>query len=385
LNISINKKILLATHFDPVIHGQAMMAKQLLDVAKDWPDVDVIGLNTVYAEERGKLGKFSFTKIFRLFQYIIKIRKIIKTEDIDTIILCPSFLKGPFIKDAVVLWLIKKKLSVKVLGWVHMDPSRLNYESSTKLFRKVVDKTMREFDMLIACAPKLLDEWPDWVKRTGHLSVVTNGIPESGFLAKKPIKDQTNIMFLSAIDNAKGWREFVYAADLLCSDHDHLYFNLYGGIGANLTETEIQNQIESLPAANRIKWHGAVYGQDKVEAFHENHIFILPSYTEQFPIAILEAMSYGLVVLASDVGAVSDALKKDYLFSAKSVNSLREKLDKVLSNQKKLHEIGYENFIKYQKSFSDQRYSDSWYKLLSNSNCFLSNSNLKSFQKCAKE
>lgn len=54
------------------------------------------------------------------------------------------------------------------------------------------------------------------------------------------------------------------------------------------------------PRASSILFTGPLHGEAKREALSGSDCFVLPSYSEGFPVAILEAAAYGLPVLMTD-------------------------------------------------------------------------------------
>jgi glycosyltransferase involved in cell wall biosynthesis len=51
-----------------------------------------------------------------------------------------------------------------------------------------------------------------------------------------------------------------------------------------------------------------VFGADKLERIAQAGIFILPSHTENMPMAVMEAMAAGLAVIATKVGAIPEMI-----------------------------------------------------------------------------
>lgn len=69
-----------------------------------------------------------------------------------------------------------------------------------------------------------------------------------------------------------------------------------------------------------VEYVGWVDGEAKSRLLAEADGFILPSYAEGLPLAILEAMSYGLPVIATAVGAIPEVVDSSvgWLISPKS-------------------------------------------------------------------
>lgn len=78
---------------------------------------------------------------------------------------------------------------------------------------------------------------------------------------------------------------------------------------------------------------GFIKGEKLNQIFSHAILFVMPSYHEGLPIALLEAMSYNLDVLVSDIPAnLEVGLKKDDYFKVGNINSLSSILQERISN-----------------------------------------------------
>ena len=138
------------------------------------------------------------------------------------------------------------------------------------------------------------------------------------------------ILFLSRLDPKKGLDLLLpaFAKLIDAKDGPHL---VIAGAGSETYVGELKNMAQQLAIAHRITWAGQVGGTLKQSALAAANLFVLPSYSENFGIALLEAMASGLpcvstsgVALAHEAG---DALLMVDCDSQALCNAMRRLLD----------------------------------------------------------
>jgi len=117
--------------------------------------------------------------------------------------------------------------------------------------------------------------------------------------------------------------------------------------GGSSSSDDYVKKLKRISMGNKkILFTGYVSGLKKEELFSNALLFILPSYLEGLPIALLEASSYGLPCLASDILPHREVIgdgTNGFFFSNDDFNDLKKKLREILLLPKsKLKEIGEE-------------------------------------------
>lgn len=112
-------------------------------------------------------------------------------------------------------------------------------------------------------------------------------------------KARCQVIYVGRISVAKGCREILELAARL-PDADFVL------IGVVLEDME--TAVRSKPANVRLV--GALPRADVLAALSRSEIFLFPSHTEGFPVAVLEAMAVGLPVVATRVGAIPQMIEE---------------------------------------------------------------------------
>ena len=92
---------------------------------------------------------------------------------------------------------------------------------------------------------------------------------------------------------------------------------------------------------------GVISNNEKIELFRKATIFLLPSYAEGQPIAILEAMGAGLPVISTSVGSIPEIIKdgeNGFLIEPGDYKALAEKITLLLKADELRGKMGKGNY-----------------------------------------
>jgi glycosyltransferase involved in cell wall biosynthesis len=111
------------------------------------------------------------------------------------------------------------------------------------------------------------------------------------------------ILFLSRIDPKKGLDILLDAFARLRAGRSRAVL-MIAGDGDRRLLARLRERAHQLGIGQDIVWTGFLDGDQKAAALADADIFVLPSYSENFGIAVAEAMAYGLPVVVSDQVAI---------------------------------------------------------------------------------
>ncbi|MFN6568310.1 hormogonium polysaccharide biosynthesis glycosyltransferase HpsP [Dendronalium sp. ChiSLP03b] len=114
-------------------------------------------------------------------------------------------------------------------------------------------------------------------------------------------EDVPLVLFMSRIDPKKGLNLLIPALEKLLAIGGNFHFVLAGTNPQDPNyELKIKSQIENSPLRSHTTITGFVSGELKASLLQAADLFVLPSYYENFGIAVAEAMVAGVPVVISD-------------------------------------------------------------------------------------
>jgi colanic acid/amylovoran biosynthesis glycosyltransferase len=103
----------------------------------------------------------------------------------------------------------------------------------------------------------------------------------------------------------------------------------YQIIGEGPLRITLKALVEELNLGQNICFLGEMNQTEIIQKMEEAHIFLLPSVHEALPVVLMEAQAMGLLVVATKVGSVFEALKEEesgYLVSPRDPDALTERI-----------------------------------------------------------
>jgi glycosyltransferase involved in cell wall biosynthesis len=154
-------------------------------------------------------------------------------------------------------------------------------------------------------------------------------------------RDRTLIVFLSRLDPVKGLDLLLPAFAQLHAAHPNTLLVLAGEGETAFVQT-LHAQAAQLDIAEDILWTGFVSGQAKLKLLAAADIYVLPSYSENFGIAAMEAMAAGAPTIISDqVGFAPDAAQRRAALTVPcKIEELAGALIHLSENKKEREQLG---------------------------------------------
>jgi len=193
-----------------------------------------------------------------------------------------------------------KGLKQKLIQWMFRGPVKFNLEHAERVYSLGGGLT-RILEKLVD--PKKISEIP--------IAIDSDWILEEKAIAEE---DSLSVLFIGRYERRKGIEEL----------NQHIQSTAIQGVDYQF--------VGPIPATKKLKLPGVLYHGKVMDVLALRKIIdsadllIVPSYSEGMPTVILEAMSRGLLILASDVGAVSAVVDEHNgrLMQAGSVSDIAE-------------------------------------------------------------
>ncbi len=243
-------------------------------------------------------------------------------------------------------YFIKKAYSLGKKIVIHMHGSEFDVFYNDECD----DVKKKEIRDVFSCADAVIalsEEWKEFLATIcdrNKISVLYNAviIPE---YVRDDYSDK-NVLFLGRLGKRKGTYDLIEAIPSVLKKVPNAKFY----IGGDGDIEQVMEIVRNKGLEAHIQYIGWIKGEQKVDMLKKCSVFTLPSYHEGMPMAILEAMSYGEIVVSTTIGGIPKVIsdgKNGYLIEPGNIEQLAEKIIVSLigENKKAIGENAYRTII----------------------------------------
>jgi glycosyltransferase involved in cell wall biosynthesis len=350
---------------------KVLMLGPSLDEKGGMGSVGTLILNTASAEFQiqhvstwdGELSRESSIHRLKVFAWalIVLLRKMLQGEvDVVHIHLAE---RGSVLRKSILV-LLAIAFRKPILMHAHGCEFHTFHTKLPPGIKQVVNFILQQCTYLIA----LSESWKNYYITDCGLSVEQVVVLPNPVEIPESVPERTNshkkikIVSLGRIGKRKGTFDLLNAFAKLAPEQREKSELILAGIGAL---EEARSLAAKLNLEQHVTFAGWVEPQQRGELLSEADVFVLPSYNEGLPMALLEAMSWGLPSITTPVGGIPEVIThKDtgLLVNPGDVQQLAEALESLIENESLRLDIG--NAARQQVAPLDVKiYSRSLFKL----------------------
>jgi glycosyltransferase involved in cell wall biosynthesis len=229
-----------------------------------------------------------------------------------------------------------RKLPIMILTKLMRKPYivHLHAASESSIFELTPQWLVRMTFLLSYRVIVLSDSWAKIVKNhvpDARVTIIHNPVLTPKLLTMTRTDEWPVILFVGKLESRKGYRDLLEAAVevLMRFPRVQIWFVGHGEIEQG------RLLAKKLGIDRSVMFSGWINSEDMEYYYRAASIFCLPSYDEGLPMAVLEAMSYGLPVVCTPVGGLPDLIsdgRNGFFAQPGDVQSIASQLLRLLRN-----------------------------------------------------
>ena len=181
---------------------------------------------------------------------------------------------------------------------------------------------------------KIFEKSMRWTDGKSDVEILYNPVELHAF---DPPKDRDphappTVLMMGEIGERKGAFDLIRTVPSVLKMVPDAYFRFAG----NGETEELQRMADELGIQDHVDVMGWTAGEAKVDAFQSADVYCLPSYAENLPVSILEAMAARLPVISTPVAGTPEEVlegKTGFLVQPGDVNALSDRLIRLLNDE----------------------------------------------------
>lgn len=276
-------------------------------------------------------------KLWKALKSYRSFRRLLKTDRPDLVHIHSSFGPSFYRKMPFIFWSASEK--IPVVNHIHGAEFDVFYEKASAAKRRRVRSVYRKCTRFVV----LSEEWKEKIAQivsTDKIDVIENycALPEERHQAKRR---RNQILFLGALEERKGCYDIPLILERVkrkCPDARLV-------MAGDGQMRQVREAFDRKKLLSDVEFTGWVQGQEKERLLRQSSVFLFPSYNEGMPIAVLEAMSYGLGIVTTTVGGIPqliDHRRSGFLEAPGDLTAMAEDVGELIQDDGLCRNMGEE-------------------------------------------
>ncbi|MDZ8240397.1 MAG: glycosyltransferase family 4 protein [Nostoc sp. ChiQUE01a] len=309
----------------------------------------------IITHEEGNVAK----KIMVFLKAIWKFIWILLRQEVDIVQLQISQ-RGSILRQAIMMllaWVFHKPIIIHA----HGSQFHLFYAGLPKSMQRLLGWIFRKCQRLIV----LSESWKSfYIENLGlkpeQVVVFYNPVKIPAELPQRSVSGKVNLLFLGRIGQRKGAFDLIKAISFLPIQHRTKASLIMAGDG---DVEQARNLVTTLNLEDYIKLPGWIGSNERDILLAQADVFLLPSYNEGLPLAMLEAMAWELPVIVTPVGGIPEIvthLENGLIVNPGNPEQLSNSLKSLIENENLRLSLG----VKARKSVFTLDIKNHWISFL---------------------
>ena len=333
----------------PPAHGVTISTSLVLGNETLRERFQVMHLDTSDHRSGRNVGRWDITNVVLGVRDLVRLTHLVRGRP-GVVYLPISQSSGAFLRDSLFMHLARLR------GWriaIHLRGSEILrfYRLQPRLYRWWIRQTLGRVSSAAVVGESLRGVFGELVPAE-RIAVVANGTPRIDL--RNVERRERQVLFLSNLRRRKGVVEAVSAALAVSRSVPEARFVFAGA----WEDDELERTVREMaaPLDGRIEFRQAVYGREKDELVAASGVLLFPPREpEGHPRVVLEAISAGLPVVATDRGAIAETIEdgvSGFVLPEPDPSALAERLTRLLQDGDLYRSMSRAAFARYEERFT---------------------------------
>jgi glycosyltransferase involved in cell wall biosynthesis len=352
------KKILFLIPLPPPEYGASISSKTILESKILNENFEIRHVRLNYSEKFEDIGKLNIKKFLGFFIVNFQVLKNLIVFRPNLVYFTIAPLGLGFLRDssfALLCKIFRKKILFHIRG-------KGIKEEIKNPIKKILYKIIFKDTKSIILAENLYDDVKDIIRRKDIFILpnaisnhITSQILET-IIQKRRKRKIPNILFLSNLDETKGPLILLKACKILKDKKIKFKCNFVGAFNDEKFKKRFLNEILNYNLDDSVNCLGPKKDMEKNKILADSDILAFPTYyrLETFGRVIIEAMQYGIPVIANGIASIPSIIvhgKTGFILKKNTPEELAEYLRFLIKNKDKAINLGINGYKRFLKNY----------------------------------